>query len=114
RITHGRRPVSVHGSEVSMTVHQSISHRPVLSHIYQSSVDGAVAMGMIFTHGISDDTGTFSVRLIRPVVQFYHGVKNPSLHRLQSVPYIGKGTGRDDAHGILDIGFLHCLLQIHL
>ena len=26
----------------------------------------------------------------------------------------GRARGRDDAHSILDIGFLHCLLQIHL
>ena len=81
-ITHGRRPVPVLGSEVSMAVHQRIAGRPVLGHIDQGSVDGAVSMGVVFTHGIADDTGAFSVRLIRTVVQLDHGVKNPSLHRL--------------------------------
>ena len=69
---------------------------------------------MIFTHGIADDTGTFTVRFIRAVIQLDHGIQNSSLHRFQSVSYIRKSTGRDNAHGIVDIRLFHGLLQIHL
>ena len=70
-------------------------------------------MRMIFTHGISDDTGALSVRLIRSVVQFYHGIENSSLYRLQAVSYIRKGAGCNYAHGVFDVGFLHFCLQVH-
>ena len=90
RVTHGRCPVSVHGTEVAVSVHQRVSGRPFLGQINKSAVDGAVSVRVIFTHGIADDTGTFSVRLIRTVVQLNHGIKNPSLHRLETVPHIRK------------------------
>ena len=82
RVTHGRRSVSVHGTEVSMAVHQNMAHGPGLGHIYQRPVNGTVSMRMIFTHGITDDTGAFSVRFIRSVIQLNHGIENSSLHRL--------------------------------
>ena len=69
-------------------------------------------MGMIFTHGIADDTGAFTMRLVRTVVQFDHGIQDTSLHRFQPIPYIRKSTGNNDAHSIIDIGFFHGLFQI--
>ena len=71
-------------------------------------------MGMIFSHGISHDTGTFSVRLVRSVVQFDHGEQDPSLHRLQAVPDIRKSSGGNNAHGVVDVGIFHFFLQIHV
>ena len=56
RISHGCRAVAVHGTEVSMSVHQGISLIPLLGHIDQRTVDGAVAVGMILTHGVTDNT----------------------------------------------------------
>ena len=110
RITHGRRAVAVLGTEVSVSVNKRIASGPFLCHIDQGSVNGAVSMGMIFTHGITDDTGTFSVRLIRTVVQLDHGVKHTPLHRLQTIPHIRKRSGCDNAHGVVDIGIFHGLL----
>ncbi len=65
-----------------MTVHQHIPHGPFLGHIHQSAVNGAVSVGMIFTHGITDDTGALSVGLVRTIIQFRHGIQNPPLYRL--------------------------------
>ena len=65
-----------------MTIYQRVTGRPLLRHIYKSSIDRAVTMRMIFTHGIADDTCAFSVRLIRSVVQLDHGVKHSALYRL--------------------------------
>ena len=68
---------------------------------------------MIFTHSIADDTRAFSVRLVRTVIQLAHRIQNPALNRLQTVPHIGKSSLRDDAHGVINIGALHCLFQIY-
>ena len=73
-ITHGRSPVAVHGTEVSMTVHQRISGRPFLGKVDQGSINGTVSVGMIFSHRIPDDTRTFTMRLVRAVIQFDHGI----------------------------------------
>ena len=81
RISHGSSAVSVHGTEVSMSVHQRITCGPLLGHVYQCPVNGAVAMGMVFTHGITHDTRAFTVRLIRTIVKFYHGVEYTPLYR---------------------------------
>ena len=109
-ITHGRGAVPVLGAEVSVAVHQGITGGPFLRHIDQRPVNGAVSVGMVFTHGIADDTGAFSVRLVRTVVQLDHGVKHAPLHGLQSVSHIRKGPGCDDAHGVVDVGGFHGLL----
>ena len=71
-------------------------------------------MRMILTHGITDDTGTFTMWLVRTVVQLDHGIQNTSLYRLQTVSDVRKGTGGNNTHGIVDIRLLHGLLQIHL
>jgi len=55
---------------------------PVLCHVDECSVDRAVAVRVIFTHRITDDTRALTVRLIRRIVQFTHGVQNTSLYRL--------------------------------
>ena len=71
-------------------------------------------MGMIFTHGITDDTRTFSMWLIRSIVQLDHGIQHSPLYGFQSIPYIRKSPGSDHAHGIIDIKLLHGLFQIPL
>ena len=70
------------GTEVSMAVHHRITGCPVLCHVDECSVDRAVAVRVIFTHRITDDTRALTVRLIRRIVQFTHGVQNTSLYRL--------------------------------
>ena len=55
-----------------MTIYQRVTGRPLLRHIYKSSIDRAVTVRVIFTHGIANDTRAFSVWLIRPVVQLDH------------------------------------------
>ena len=114
RISHGRSTVAVHRTEVSVSVNQRISRRPLLRHIDQRPIDGAVAVRMIFTHGIADDTGTFTVRLVRSVVQFDHRIKDSPLYRLQTVSDIRKSTRCDNTHGVVDVGFLHGPFQVYL
>ena len=72
RITHRRRPITVHGTEVSMTVYQGITGRPVLRHIDQGAVNRTVSMRVIFTHRITDNTRTLTMRFVRRVIQFDH------------------------------------------
>ena len=97
-----------------MSVHQRVTGRPLLGHIDQSAVDGAVAVGVVFTHGIADDTGAFTVGLIRTVVQLDHGEQDASLNRLKAVSYIGQRPGADYTHGVVDVRLLHGLFKVYL
>ena len=96
-----------------MSVYQRISGRPFLCHINQCAIDRTVTVRVIFTHRITDDTCTLSVRLVGTVIQFDHRVQNSSLYRFQTISYIRQCTGRNNTHRVVDIRGFHCLFQIH-
>ncbi len=81
--------------------------------IKQGYVNRTVTMRVIFTHGITDDTRAFTVRLVRTVVQLDHRIKNTSLNRFQTVSYIRKRTRSNNTHGIIDIELFHGFFHIH-
>ena len=72
RITHGCSTISLDGAEISMSVHQSPALFEVLCHNDQSIVNGTVPVRMIFTHCISDNTGTFTIWAVIADPQFIH------------------------------------------
>ena len=103
RVTHGGGAVSLDGTKVSVAVHQRHPLLKLLLHDHQRFIDGAVSVGMIFTHGITHDSRGLSVRPVRPQPQLFHGVEHSPLHRLQTVSHIRQRSLTDDAHGIIDI-----------
>ncbi len=64
-------------------------------------------MWVIFTQHVSHYTCRLLVRFIMGDTCFIHGVKNSSVHRLQTVPCIRQGSSYNYAHGIIDVGVLH-------
>ena len=48
----------------------------------------------------------------RTIIQLDHGIQHAPLYRFQTIPYIRKRSGCDNAHRVIDIGVLHGLLQI--
>ena len=86
-----------------MSVHQCTTLFKFLRHDYKRIINGAITVGMIFTHGISYNTGTFTVRAVVADAQLIHIVKGTALYRLQSVTYIRQRSGNDNAHGVIDI-----------
>ena len=95
-----------------MAVDQHIAGVEILSQTGHGVVDGAVAVGMIFTHAVAHDTGRLTVRLVGGHAQFAHRVQDTALYRFEAVPYIRKGTGHDDAHRVIDIAFPHQFFQV--
>ena len=102
-VSHGCGSVSLNGTKVSMSVNQCTTFLKFLRHDYKSIINRTVTVRMIFTHGISYDTGTFTVRAVVTDAQLIHIVKGPALYRLQSVTYIRQRSGNDNAHGVIDI-----------
>ena len=70
-------------------------------------------MRVIFTHGIADDTCGFTITLVRVQIHFVHREQDTTLNRFQTVAYIGQRTGNDNAHGIVDVAFLHLFINVY-
>ena len=96
-----------------MTIHQHITHGEILRHTHHGLINGGITVGVIFTHGIADDTGGFTIALVRVQIHFVHGIQDTTLNGLQAVAGIGQCTGNDHAHGIVDVAFLHFLVNIY-
>ena len=112
RVTVGGRGVAIHGAEVAVAVHQKVAHGEVLGKTHHSVVYGGISGRMVFTQNIAHAGGRLFERLVRGQAGFVHGVENAAMDRLQAVPHIRQGPANDDAHGVLDIGFLHFLHQV--
>ena len=72
RITHGSSTVTVDRAKVTMAVNKWDWERILFCHMYQCVIDRTVAMWMIFTHGITDNTRALSMWLIRSQTEFRH------------------------------------------
>ena len=57
RVTHGRCVVTIDRAEVTLAVHQHVTQRKVLRHAHNRVVDRAVAVRVVFTDHVTDDTG---------------------------------------------------------
>ena len=71
-------------------------------------------MRMILTHRITDDTRTLTMRLIRLIMQLDHREQDTTLYRFQTISYIRQCSGSDNAHRIVDVGFLHRFFQVNI
>ena len=80
RITHGGGAVPLNIAEVAVAVDERHPLFEILAHDHQGVVDGTVPVRMIFTHGITDDTGALAVRLVIPYAQLMHVVESSALH----------------------------------
>ena len=109
RVTHGSSPVPFDVAEVAVSVHQRKFLLKILTHNYQSIIDRAVAVRMVFTHGVSHDTGALSVGSVIADPQLVHIIEGAPLDGLQPVPHIRQGPCDNSAHGIVYEGLLHLL-----
>ncbi len=60
RITHGRGRVAVHGAEISLAVHEHVTHVEVLREADERGVDDGFAVGMVVAGGIAADLGALA------------------------------------------------------
>ena len=90
-----------------MPVDQRHRHREILGHPHQGVVHSGIAVGVIFAQHFTDHTGAFAVRAIAGETQLVHRVKDPAMHRFQTVAGIGQGPTHDDTHRVLQIGARH-------
>ena len=113
-VTHGGGAVAVHGTEVTLSVHEGVAEGPRLGHAHEGVIDGRVAVRVVFTEHLTDDTGALAVGAALGDVHVPHGVDDAALHGLEAVAHIGQGAGNDDRHRIVDVGRLHQVLDVVL
>ena len=112
-ITHGGGRVTVHGTEVALSVHQRHPHGERLSHTNHCLINRAVAVRVIFTENITDDAGGFTERAVIVITVFKHGINNAAVHRFQSVADIRQRAGNNYAHCVIKVRTAHFLRNIN-
>jgi len=69
---------------------------------------------MVLTQHFADDSGGFFIRGVGAVAQVQHRVEDAAVHRLQAVAHIRQGARDNDAHGVIQIGGAHLVVDIHM
>ena len=111
-VTHGSGRVAIHRSEVALPVNQHVAHGERLRHAHDRVVHGGVAMRVVFTNHITDDTRRLLIRLVVIVAEFAHGVEDASMYGLEAISYIRQCPSHDHAHGVVEVGLLHLVFKI--
>ena len=113
-IPHRGGGVAIHGTEVALTVDEHGPHRERLRHAHQCVVDCALSVGVVLAYRVADYPGRLLVGLVPVIAQLTHGVEHPPVDRFQAVSNIGKRPAHDHAHGVIEIGLLHLLLDVYV
>ena len=108
-IAHRGGVIAIHRAEVALTVQKRQRHREILRHPHQRVIDRAIAVGMVFTHHVTDGARRFAVRFVVGIAHFVHGIEDAAVHGFQTVTQIGNRAGDDHAHRVIEIGGLHLL-----
>ena len=111
-VTLCSRWVAVHAAEVALSVYKRTTNGEVLRKAHQGFVHGTVAVGVVLTKYVTDDTGALTVGLVVEQVQFAHRVQNTSVHGFKSVADVGDGTGNVDRHCVGNEGLFHFLFHL--
>ena len=67
---------------------------------------------MVFADDVADDARGFLVGLVPVGAELAHGVQHASMHGLQAVADVGQCAPDDHAHGIVEVGLPHLILEI--
>ena len=110
-IAHCRGGVAVDRAEVAVSVDERHAHVEVLCHADHGVVDRTIAMGVVFTHAIADDTRRLLMRFIGHQAHFRHRVEDTPLDGLQPVFDAGQGAVHDDKLRIREHGLRENFLE---
>ena len=80
-VTHRCRGVTIDRTKVTLTIDQHVTQRERLCHSHQRVVNCSVAMRVVFTDHVTDDTGRFVIRLIAMRAEFMHREKYAAVNR---------------------------------
>ncbi|MNM76996.1 hypothetical protein D3C81_888380 [compost metagenome] len=103
RITHGCRVIPIDRAEVALAVYQQVAQREILRHADDRVINGGVAVRVILTDHITDNTGRFLIGSVPVVIQLMHRKEHAPMYWFQAIPDVGKRTPDDNAHRVIQV-----------
>ncbi|CFU78885.1 Uncharacterised protein [Bordetella pertussis] len=110
-VAHRRGVVAVDGAEVALAVDQHVAHGEVLRHADDGVVYRLVAVRVVLTDDVPDDTRGLLIGTVPIVVQFVHRVQHAAMHRLETVTHVWQRAPHDHAHRVIKIATAHLFFQ---
>ncbi len=110
-VPHRRGRIAIDGAEVPLAVDEEVAERERLGHPDQRIVDGELAVGVVLAEDVPDRARGLAVRLVVGRPRLPHRPEDTAVDRLQAVPSVGEGPPDDDAHGVVEVGFVHLPLE---
>ena len=83
----------------------------ILRHADDGVVHRRVAVRVVLTDHVTDDTRRLLVRTVPVVVQFVHGEQHAPMDRLQAISGVGQCTPHDHAHRVIEVRTTHLLFE---
>ena len=111
-VAHGGGVIAVDIAEVALPVNERIALREILRQPHQRVVDRLVAMRVIFTDHVADDTGAFLEAGIGIELEHPHRIEQTSVHGLQAVAHIRQRTVHDGRQSIGEVALLERVAQL--
>ena len=99
-------------TEVAVAIDEGIAQREILCHTDHRVVYRGIAVRMVPPQHGAHGIRTLAVGFIGGKPVFVHGIEDPPVDGLQSVPDIRQGPGYDDRHRIFQKAFFHFLFQV--
>ena len=106
-VAHRRRHIAIDRAEIALTFHEQLPHGEVLRHAHQGKIHRLIAVGVIFTDHVPDDTGRLAIGLVVFVAVLAHRKQNAAVHGLESVAHVRQRATDDDTHRVIEIRFTH-------
>ena len=110
-VTHGGRRIAVDGAEVALTIDQRHPHREVLGHTDEGVIDRLVAVRVILTDDVADDTGRLLVGAVPGVGLLVHREEDATVNGFEAVTDIGERAADDDRHRVVQVGGAHLVFD---
>ncbi len=111
-VSHGRSVVAVDRTEVTLAIYQQVAQGKRLSHPNDGVVHRSVAVRVILTDHVTDNTGRFLVRLVPVVTQLAHREQHTPVHGLQAIARIRQCSTDNYAHRVVEVGLFQLVFDI--
>ena len=112
-VAHGGWRVAVHGTKVTLAVHQRIAQAPVLGHAHHGVIHRGVAVRVVLTKHFAHNTGRLFIGFIIAHAQLAHAIKHATVHGFQAVAHVGQGPGNDNRHRVVDVRPAHLVFDVY-
>ena len=106
--------ITVHRTEVTLTLNERIAHLPRLSKVHHRHINRRITMWVVFTHYFTDDTRGLNSSMWSLPAVLIHCIQDTAVNRLQTIAYIWKRTINQDRHRIAKETILHHILNRQL